>query len=352
LLSAPIAHRHSPASGDRAVILLLLVGGPSGQETFDPKPKAPTDCRGPFGAIASRLPGVAVSELLPRLAQRLHRVCLVRTLFHESAPIHETGLQLIQGGRLIGTDVEESVQGSVLGLTNDARRPWFALLPGRLGSTGVAVSRGQERGALGVSDLPRAAVGAGRSGSDTANPHAQIDASLLDLESEPRTLLDAYGPTPFGRNCLRARRLVEAGSRLVVVNMFPTVFDGASWDCHGKAPFAGFADYRESVCPSFDLAFSALVDDLTSRGWLDRTLIVATGEFGRAPAINGSGGRDHWPRAWSALLAGGHAPAGHVLGATDRWGGEPTESPVDVRSLHATMLSHLGRPNRFTPLFG
>jgi hypothetical protein len=341
----------SHQESEHAVILLLLLGGPGAQETFDPKPDAPAETRGPFRAIATRLPGVFLSESFPLLAQRLDRVSLVRTVYHESAPIHETGLQLLQTGRLIRGDTNGYIEKRPGSVWDSAAAPGFSLLPGGLGSTGVAVSRGQDLGALGQACLPRAAMPDG-SATDQRSSEPRIADSLLDLSGERREVREAYGSNRFGRDCLRARRLVEAGSRLVVVNMFSTVFDSPSWDCHGRRPFARFEDYRETVCPMFDQAFSALLDDLASRGRLVRTLVVAAGEFGRSPMLNDSGGRDHWTRASSAVLAGGPAPTGLVLGATDRWGGEPVDSPVDVRALHATMAYHLGQGSSHAPLFG
>lgn len=311
-----------PAPGERSVILLLLVGGPSQIDTFDPKPDAPIDVRGPFSTIATAVPGVRVCEHLPRLARRMDRVCLVRSVHHDSSPIHETGFQLVQTGRLSTTEGDHPHIGSLASRAfgQSASAPTFALLPAALGNTGVGVWRGQSSGPLGV----------------------EHDPAVLDPKSDRSTAVEAYGPTDFGRSCLMARKLVEAGSRFVTVNMYPTVFNRVSWDCHGSNHFSTLDDYRDEVLPSFDRAYSALLDDLERSGRLDSTLVVATGEFGRSPKLNRSGGRDHWPGVWTALLAGGNSRGGQVIGRSDRDGAEPLDQPFPAGGLACLMAEHLG----------
>jgi hypothetical protein len=329
----------SPGDG-RAVILLMMVGGPSQLETFDPKPDAPSDVRGPFRSIATSVPGIRVGEHLPGVARRMDRLTLIRSLHHDAAPIHETGQQLLQTGRLARPGREWPSIGSVaarlLGPRGEA--PPFVVLPRPIGNTGVGVPRGQSAGLLGPEFDPFV---------------ADSDASLpaLDLASERRSVRDAYGRTPFGDDCLRARRLVESGSRLVVVNMYETVFGGPSWDCHGRSPFSTFEDYASTVIPTFDRAFSALIDDLTRLGRLSSTFVVATGEFGRTPKLNASGGRDHWPGVWSALLAGGDSAGGAVIGRSDPLAAEPTDRPISPIALAATIYRALGiDPSRPIPI--
>jgi hypothetical protein len=139
--------------------------------------------------------------------------------------------------------------------------------------------------------------------------------TAFQLAEERDALRDAYGRNTFGQSCLLARRLVEAGVRLVTVNMFETVFNKVTWDCHGAAPFSTLDDYSGHLLPALDQALSALLDDLGAHGLLDSTMVVATGEFGRTPKLNAAGGRDHWPGVWSALLAGGGVRGGQVVGA-------------------------------------
>jgi uncharacterized protein (DUF1501 family) len=128
---------------------------------------------------------------------------------------------------------------------------------------------------------------------------------------------------------------------VVVVNMFETVFDEITWDCHGSGPFSTLEDYARRLLPAFDRAFSALIDDLGARGMLETTLVAAVGEFGRTPRINGSGGRDHWPGAWSVALAGGGVRGGRAIGATDAHAAYPVDRPVTPQELLASMYHSL-----------
>ncbi len=354
-----------PASSEGAVILLMMVGGPGQHETFDPKPEAPSDVRGPFRAIETAVPGVRISEHLPATARRMGRLTLIRSLSHDAAPIHETGLQLIGTGRLCRDEASHPHLGALAArdLGASGGLPPFVILPGPIGHTGVAIPRGQSAGPLGASFGPFAlgddpaspgfdpratldrarrfvdgAPGLAHRGSSAVGPAARP----FDLGAERPSARDAYGRSTFGQSCLLARRLVESGVRVVVVNMAETVFDRPSWDAHGRRPFSTFDDYARTLLPDFDRGFSALVDDLGDRGLLASTLVVAAGEFGRSPRINESGGRDHWPNAWSALMAGGGLAGGRVIGATDRQGAEPVDSPVGPADLFATMARSLG----------
>lgn len=342
-----------PNSGDladRAVILLMLVGGPSQLETFDPKPDAPERIRGPFQSIATAVPGIRVGEHLPRLAQRMNHLTLIRSMHHDAAPIHETGQQILQTGRLCRLGEESPHFGSIASfcLGPQGAAPPFVILPKPIGHTGVNISHGQSAGLLGLAHDPFVP------GNEPARSGQTFNRALVkafDLRAEPDTLRDAYGHTPFGQNCLLARRLVEAGTRVVVVNMYETIFQSVSWDCHGRAPFSTLEDYALEVLPTFDRAFSALLDDLNQRGRLDSTLVVATGEFGRSPLLNADGGRNHWPGVWSAALAGGGIPGGQIIGASDSQAGEPADGPVSPVDLLATIYQGMGiDPTRDLPL--
>ncbi|WP_422930413.1 DUF1501 domain-containing protein [Singulisphaera sp. PoT] len=339
---------------DRSVIFLMLVGGPSQLDTFDPKPDAPSEVRGPFRSIDTSVPGVRVCEHLPELAKRMDRVSLIRSLYHEAAPIHETGSQLIQTGRLCGLGRDYPHFGSVAASMLEAKNglPPFVLLPKPIGHTGVNVSHGQTAGILGKAWEPYSPASSleAVASHDAAMPEALHSTPSIsnevnrcvELAAEADSTRARYGRNPFGESCLRARRLVEAGVRVVTVNMYETVFRGATWDCHGTGPFSTLADYATEVLPTFDRAYSALLDDLDSRGLLDSTLVVATGEFGRSPRLNAAGGRDHWPGVWSALLAGGGTRAGEVIGASDSNGSSPADRPVRPAELVATVYRSLG----------
>lgn len=356
----PFSERWARASAaprnQRALILLMMVGGPSQLETWDPKPDAPEGVRGPFGSIATRVPGVRISEHLPRLAARMDKLALIRSLNHPEAPIHETGLQLTQTGRLSRTEGEHPHIGSVVsrlvGSTDERPLPPSIMLPGPIVNTGVQIPRGQTAGPLGSDHEPfstgaipgdleyrpgevhrRALRIAGSDGRHSPNP--------FDLGAEPARLVDAYGPSRLGRSCLLARRLVEAGAKVVTINMFDSVFDQITWDCHGAGPFSALEDYRRILLPTFDLAFSALLDDLSARGLLETTMVAAVGEFGRTPRINSSGGRDHWPGVWSVALAGGGVRGGQVIGASDARSSEPVDRPVSPQELLASFYQGL-----------
>jgi uncharacterized protein (DUF1501 family) len=166
----------------------------------------------------------------------------------------------------------------------------------------------------------------------------------FDLVSENERTRTRYGMNTFGQSCLLARRLVEQGVRLVTVNMFDTVFNQITWDCHadgGSLPTT-LDDYRDVLCPMFDAAYTALLEDLTQRGLLEQTLVVAMGEFGRTPHLNPRGGRDHWPGVWSILFAGSGVRGGQVIGSSDAQGAEPKDRPISPPEVAASIYHGLG----------
>lgn len=282
---------------NRSCILLMLTGGPSHLDTWDPKPEAPREIRGPFRPIRTNVPGIEISELFPRMARHADKYALVRSVHHEAAAVHETGLQLLQTGRLSVLEPEAPHIGSVAAQLLGSQH---AMLPYKIGNTGSNLSNGQS--------------GAVR----------MVEAA------------------DFAQSCRAAVNLVAAGTRFVTVNMFDTVFDRVTWDAHGSRPFSTMADYRTAVAPLFDHAYSALLEDLSARGLLDTTLVAAMGEFGRSPKINPTGGRDHWPQCWTVILAGGGIQGGQVYGSSDATGSEPRDCPVTPADLVATVYHSLG----------
>jgi len=164
----------------------------------------------------------------------------------------------------------------------------------------------------------------------------------FDLSRVPAGEREGYGYNRFGQSCLLARRLIERGVRFVTVNMFETVFNEITWDIHGSAPFSPIACYRDLVGPMFDMAYSSLLEDLSQRGLLKNTLVVAMGEFGRTPKINPAGGRDHWPQCWTVLFAGGGVKGGQVVGSSDEIGGYPRDRPTTPAEVIATIYRSLG----------
>jgi uncharacterized protein (DUF1501 family) len=333
----------SPTRGqDLRCILLFLVGGPSHLDTWDPKPLAPEEIRGPFRPIRTRVPGLHLGEHFPLMAERAHRFALVRSVHHDEAPIHETGHQLLQTGRLTRAGVEFPHYGAMLshllGPTSPETPP-FVVLPTPIGNTGVSVGHGQGAGFLGSRHAPLVLPA-------NADPSSGPVRRARALDREWTASRARYGDGTFGRSCLLARRLVEEGVRLVTVNMFESVFNEVTWDCHADSGSLASTldDYKNTLCPMFDRAWSALIDDLHERGLLDTTLVLAMGEFGRTPRLNARGGRDHWPGVWSIVLAGGGVRGGQVVGCSDRHGTEPRDRPVTPAELAATVYRSLGIP--------
>jgi uncharacterized protein (DUF1501 family) len=313
----------------KSCIMLLLVGGPSQLETWDPKPDAPADVRGPFRPIATSVTGVQISEHLPRLASLADRYTILRSVHHNASPIHETGQQLLQTGRLSQVDHEFPHIGAVLSQQRGPSKAGvapFVILPSLIGNTGINISHGQGAGFLGAEHEP------------------MVQSSFTHLL--PPTDRDRYGKTAFGDACARSLQLVEQGTRCVVVNMFESVYDRITWDCHAdrQCLSSTLDDYRRTLCPMFDRACAGLLDDLHQRGMLDETLVLAMGEFGRTPHLNAHGGRDHWPGCWSILMAGGGVRGGQVIGASDRIGAEPTNRPIACAEVTASAYNALGLP--------
>lgn len=345
VVSLSVGEKSAPAAPaatlpGKNVIFLLMSGGPSHLETFDPKPEAPTYIRGPVKAISTAIPGVYLSEGLPRIAERLDRCTLIRSMWHHAAPLHETSMQLLLTGRLAGRGVRPPSYHTVVAREHRLTSQELGLSSSEFPSVVIAPPSKPES--------HRAAFYRGDAGGDWGNdfaPHHETfscEGSRFEhevLQNEPEILRRSYGYSHCGAMCLRARQWIEQGSRCVTVHLYPPQPNALSWDCHGSEPSAPgiVTDYRDTLCPEFDRAYAALLDDLEQRGLLDNTLVIATGEFGRAPRINPQGGRDHWPRVWSAILAGGKFPEGRIIGASDSQAAEPIDRPVHASELVATI---------------
>jgi uncharacterized protein (DUF1501 family) len=217
------------------------------------------------------------------------------------------------------------------------------------------VLRGDPARLLAGKPLLDAVDGAARYADDDPTPdpvqekaRAALFASparqAFDLSGEKPALRERYGRSTFAQSCLLARRLVESGVRLVTVNMFDTVFNEMTWDCHadGGSLAVRLDDYKDTLCPMFDGAYTALLDDLEERGLLSTTLVLAMGEFGRTPHLNPRGGRDHWPGCWSVLFAGAGVRGGQVVGSSDKIGAEPRDRPATPGQVAATVYRALG----------
>jgi uncharacterized protein (DUF1501 family) len=398
-----MAQKAAGAVNDRDIncIMLFLVGGPSHIDTWDPKPKAPAEVRGPFQPIATSVPGLQITEIFPKMARHAAKFSLLRSVYHTATAVHDTGHQMMQTGRLFSGGVEHPHVGCVLGYLKGQRAelPAHVLLPRPIGRTGGNLPHGHTAGYLGkqydpfilnadpsdpkfkVPDLlppeyisavraerrqkMRDAVEGGLAAFENNAQAKQLDDNFhlayrlmsspqareaFALEKEPATVRDRYGRTRFGQSCLMARRLIEAGVRFVTVNMFETVFDEITWDIHGSRPFTDITEMAKQVAPNFDQAFSALLEDLHERGLLATTIVTAMGEFGRTPKINPAGGRDHHPGVWTVLMGGGPIKGGRIIGESDELGYAPKTRPITPGEVAATIFQGLGLdPHRELP---
>jgi hypothetical protein len=378
----------------KACILMFMWGGPSQLETWDLKPEAPAEVRGEFRPIATSVPGISISEHFPRLAQLAHRYAIIRSMTHDD-PAHLSSVHHLLTGHhapKVKSDAEPPSRkdspaiGSALArlrptglaLPSFVTMPWIASHPAAPGGK----APGQNAGWLGAgydpfllaadpsapnfsvpelgrsADLPKQRLEARRelltslngreAAGDGLNNSLQRALDLVssdsarrafDLRGEPETVRDRYGRNIHGQCLLLARRLIEAGVRLVCVNWHQ---DGSNfWDTHEN----NFPSLKNRLMPPTDQGFSALLDDLAQRGLLDETLLVWVGEFGRTPRINNArAGREHHPGCYSAVLAGGGVCGGQVFGRSDRQAAYPTADPVSPADLAATIYQALGVP--------
>lgn len=436
--AAPESASRAPGFGRaKSCILVFPYGSPSSHETFDPKPDAPEEIQGEMKAAATSVPGLHICDRLPRMAQVMDRVTVVRSMTHPY-PVHglayavtglptytpelETRARDSRQWPFIGSIVDylerDEAAGAeafpknialpwlvnsktdnpavnagpfaaflgqkydplwtdfdgpglkiapknTVGQTKEFRDPFGGTTPEgrfRLGSGAeplpdVSVERLRlRRSLLAQFDVTRRRLDQSRS-VEGMDHQRQLAWSLLtsnrvreaiDIGREPRELREDYGMTLFGQSCLAARRLVEAGGRFV------TVF----WDCFGQFANAAwdthqyhFPRMKELLLPSFDLAFPALLRDLRQRGLLDETLVIWMSEHGRTPQIDSSkpgGGREHWSRAYSVVLAGAGIARGKVVGQTTRDGGDVLDTPVSPKDILATAFHLLGIPPETT----
>ncbi len=354
------------ARGEKSVILLWLAGGASQLETWDPKPGRLTG--GPFAKIQTSIPGIEISELMPKISTRLDETAIIRSLNTKIAD-HGQGYELMDKGRVGEPGVRFPHLGAILAHELgqfDSRVPDYVSMytsteGRRQGSAGFLGARynpmfltdkmmpedihrldsmnetdHQDRAALRdflakrfVRDLKNPTVGSHENAYSRVHGLMASDY-LFDIDREPRSMRDHYGPTQFGEQCLIARRLVEAGVPFVKVAR-------AWWDSHGQ----NFETHRE-LCADLDHCMSALLDDLKQRGLMETTLVITLGEFGRTPKINGSLGRDHFANAWSCTLSGCGIRGGTVFGKTDPDGQAVVDGEMNAADLFATIFTALG----------
>ena len=377
---------------DRSVIMIFNLGAPSQMDTFDPKPDAPAEIRGPFKPIATR-GDFQITEILPLHAEVADKFSVVRSCYHTGAAVHDTGHQMLQTGRLFSGGINTPHVGCALAYLRGPKTdlPPHVILPEPMGSTGGNLPHGQDAGFLGKACDPFALM------ADPSKPNfkvpdllppqdmgearldrrrrlrsiveSQVDqfetsaaAKLMDsnfeaayrlmtspqareafdLSKEPEKVRERYGKNRFGQCCLLARRLIEAGVRFVTVNTFLTVFNEITWDIHGSKPFTSIEGMKDIVAPMYDQAYSALIMDLADRGMLEKTMVCNLAEFGRTPRVNPAGGRDHWPQCFTVYFAGGGIQGGRAIGQSDPQGAFPAERPCEPAEVVGTIYKSLG----------
>ena len=398
---SPLAGFARTSKRDVNCIFLFIVGGMPHQDMFDLKPAAPAEIRGDFKPIATKTPGMQIGDVLPRMATVSDKFAILRGMRHTDSD-HGRGFHVMMTGKKAGgpndfnlkkdNNQHPSLGSMVARLAKPGSLPPYISVPNFLNSGGasflgpsygpftieadpaapefavrditlpggVSMTRSQRRREA-LREINRPLVSrlqAARSAPNgqrihngptkvgTPTPVKSLDAfyqkafSLMaskrakeafDIAREPAKTREAYGMTSIGQCCLLARRMVEAGCRFVSI-------ENGHWDTHRKNTWS----LKEVLCPPFDRAVTALLADLSTRGLLENTLLVVTTEFGRTPRINTLAGRDHWPNAFSILMAGGGVQGGRVIGRTDKHAAEVTARPITPEDMSATILSTLG----------
>ena len=395
-----------------ACILLFLDGGPSHLDMWDMKPEAAVEVRGEFQSIETSLPGYRMCELLPRLAKQAHRSTIIRSMHHSVNNAHAAAVYCAltghdrgeQGG---GTKPSDNPSpGSVLGKLRPPTKPVIPYVhlpyitkegaggppqPGFFGgylgraTDPLFVTRDPNAADFTIPELSLGEITnarlAGREQlfaslerpplAESISPPAQMSRfqeRALDLltsvdtqrafrlQDEADAVRERYGRNIYGQSTLLARRLIEAGTRLVTVSWAPDA--NATWDTHG----GNFTKLRGELLPQLDMAAGSLIEDLAERGMLERTVVAILGDFGRSPKINGGAGRDHWNWCYSLQLIGGGFQQGLIYGSSDKIGAYPAESPLIPGDVIATLYTALGiapetelrdnlnRPHRLVPI--
>jgi len=375
-------------SSTKSVIFIYLVGGPPHQDMFDLKPNAPAEIRGPWKPIPTNVPGIEICEAFPLMAKMMDKFTIIRSLVgnqidHDAVQVFngrdplkpKPGGNWPQFGSVVAKlqgHTEPAVPGFIslcypcthppynepgAGFLGTSYSPYRPIDPGRkeLGVREITVDRLADRKTLmkTLENVRRFAdTHSSMQSMDTFNSQAfslltsSKVADALDLSKEdprtvarygtgnPKVFIDENGAPRVPQSLLMARRLIEAGVRVVTLNY-------SKWDWHGGPNNSIFQREKEDF-PALDQCLSALVEDLHARGLADHCSVVVMGEFGRTPKINGQVGRDHWPQVNLAIMAGGGMKSGQVIGATDRIAGEAISRPVTFGEIYATLYKNLG----------
>ena len=383
LLQAEASENSLTAKKDVSFIFVFLKGGLSTIDTFDMKPDAPSEIRGPFQSIPSNVPGTRVCEKIPNIAKVMDKFSIIRSFTHRNAGHGPADHYMLTGYHPVGgfdgglkPNNQHPAMGSVISHKLGPRGaiPPYVCLP-NMHNSGSSAYLGPEAApftieadpsspGFAVPDMqPPFSIEAKRIDdrrsllSKVDRFHKSMEAKAnrvtrelgvfaqratelmtskaakeaFDINKESDKLRDAYGRNTLGQSCLMARRLVEAGVRCVTV-------EHSNWDTH----YHNFQTLQDDLLPKFDQAIPTLFKDLDSRGLLQNTLVLLTGEFGRTPKINDSAGRDHWSRCFTVALAGAGIKGGRVLGKSDKWAMDPAEDPYGPEDLCATVYNRMG----------
>jgi uncharacterized protein (DUF1501 family) len=364
-----------------SVIMVWLAGGPATIDMWDLKPEAPAEIRGEFKAMNTKADGVQISEHLPRMADVMDRVTVVRSLQH-TIPSHGPATVFMTTGNKPTPALQYPSLGSLISKFLPPEKgvpPYVSFADLRNGAAGQAGYLGAAYNPFTVESAPGGKDGKGGglrvrgiqlpsgftleelenrdkllNGFDKAFEESDKSADLMngldsfhkqaldilrsdktkkafDLNLEPDALREKYGTNPFGQGALAARRLVDAGVRFVTISI-------GGWDTHGQ----NFDALSKRLLPQLDRTLAALVSDLDDRGMLERTIVYCAGEFGRTPKINKNSGRDHWARSMAVVLAGGGLKRGFAYGETDPQGMAPATEPCTPDDVAATIFHRLG----------
>jgi hypothetical protein len=376
------------AGKGKSVVLFWLSGGPGHMETYDPKPDAPKEFRGPFGAISTNVPGVHFSETLPEQAKLMDKMSILRTVNHGTGDHTKANHWMLTGFEGPAFNAADfNVQrrpsmGSAVARLRESRTPGmppYIAVPNLKGGTdnffhyaaylggyanpfnvdsdpndpkfqvknlqmpkGISLDRLEDR---------RRTLEAMDQLRRDADPHLKdLDAyyhrafdmltgtaasTAFDITAEPAEVRDRYGRHTFGQSALLARRLVELGTPFVTVNCVP-------WDHHGTPPQLKTEEGAKKLIPPLDQAIAAFIEDLIKRGLYDSTLVVAMGEFGRTPRMNKDAGRDHWGNTFSVMMSCGSMRMGQVIGRSSAKGERVVDRPISPQDVSATVYHHLG----------
>ncbi|GAB4140037.1 MAG: DUF1501 domain-containing protein [Planctomycetaceae bacterium] len=385
-LQAESAEKTSSAKPDTAIIYVELAGGPTQHETYDPKPNAPAEYRGPLGTVATSQAGVAFSELMQEQAKSFEKLAVIRSIHHDSGS-HGTSSHLTQTGYYLRDRQSRTNDMPCIGSyaarirgANQPGLPAFVSIPREmrfgqaawLGKGYNAFTTGQDADARNfrvpnltlmngltsdrLKDRRSLLKGfdATRRTIDTKGVADAIDQftvqafdmvtgdrarTAFDISQESDTIRDRYGRNKIGQNLLLARRLVEHGVTVVTVRANSL----GSWDDHN-----GVAKRMKAKGPAYDQGVATLINDLHERGLAEKTMVVCMGEFGRTPRVNRNAGRDHWGRVMSVVLAGGNIKTGVIVGASDSKGAVPKDKPYRPENVLAMLYRHLGIDSSMT----